>query len=521
MSRILSLLGLLLLSGCFPRSGYKTLERIAEEEKGEKRREEKKEEKAKGRLFIITHPSFADIYIDEIYEGKSPLETELEVGSHRIKAELEGYYPAFATVWVDSGVKLNYYFSLERIEYGEIEIKCNVDSAKVYIDGKYRGMAPGIIRRVPIHSNLLEVKKFGYQPFILSLSLKEGERLTLNIKLKLESLRIEELRVKPSVLAPESPPFARAPTIILRLSKPAKVGIKILDEIEGKEYSLFKERTIKREISRFRWKPERIEGGDIYRVIATAEDSLKRVEKETIIRVNPFTRWRSGEGIDGSPGLLLSPIARTIGTTTLGISGRSLFTQATDDGNPIINLISSISLIGSLKENTELRLSYLNLTIPPCPATDTSWVSNSLFGFSLHQVLFKNSLFGSFATGMGFNIGNIKSYGLRGWRGYLVYSKDILPISIHIAGGIKSEIKEDSLYLRPQLKGGVEVPLGKHLLFELSGNRSYERLFLGLELKYLIPSYPLNFGFTVLGYTEERGEYLLFYGLGIEAQWFR
>lgn len=515
MRRILFLSGLLLFSGCFPKSGYKTLKRIAEEEKGKETKEEKREEKAKGRFLIITDPSFADIYIDEIYQGKSPLETELEIGSHRIRAELEGYYPAFATVWVDSGARLNYYFSLERIKYAEIEIRCNVDSARVYIDGRYRGVAPGVIRKVPTRSQELEVKKFGYQPFLLSLSLRGGERLTLNIKLKPESLRIEELKVKPPILAPESPPFARVPTIILRLSKPAKVGIKILDEIRGEEYNLFKKRTIKREIYRFRWKPERIEEGNIYRVIATAEDSLKRVEREALIRIDPFTRWRSGGGFDGSPGLILSPIARTIGTTTLGISGRSLFTQATDDGNSIINLISSISLIGSLRENTELRLSYLNLTIPPCPATDTSWVSNSLFGFTLHQILFKNLLFGSFAMGIGCNIGNIQSYGLKGFRSYLVYSRDILPISLYIAGGIRAGGD-----LVSELRGGAEVPLGKNLLFELSGSRSSERLFLGLELKYLLPSYPLNLGLSLLGYTEERGEYLLFYGFGIETNWF-
>lgn len=530
-AKILLILGLLFLfPGCFPKSGYKTLERIANEEKEEKseedkKEEEKEEEKAKGRLFIITDPSFADVYVDHSYKGKSPLEIELEEGSYEIKTELEGYYPAFATVWVDPEEKLTYYFSLEEIRYAEIEIECNVDSARVYIDGKYRGIVPGVIKKVPTKSEVLEVKRFGYETFLISLALEEGERLMVDVELRPKPLRIEKVGVKPSFLAAKAPPFAQEPTIVLKLSRPARVDIKIMDEVKGETYTLFSDKPIKKEVSKFKWKPERIEREDIYRILAIAKDSSKEVKEETQIRVDPFTRWRSEGGIDGSSGLLLCPVARTIGTTTLGISGRFLSTKATDGKNSITNLLSSISLIGSFKERTEFRLSYFNLTIPPTPATDTLWVSNSLVGLSLHQVLFKNPLFGSFATGIAYNTGNIKSYNLRGLKNYWVYSKDIFPLSLHIGGEIRPEIVGNSLYWQPGIRGGLELPVGKNLLFELSINRTFrenpEKLFIGLEGRYLLPSYPLNFGFSVLGYTEEGGEYLLFYGIGIEIQWFR
>jgi hypothetical protein len=52
---------------------------------------------------VTTTPAHARIQIDDEARGKSPLTESLAVGSHRIRAVLEGHLPSDTTVFVDEG----------------------------------------------------------------------------------------------------------------------------------------------------------------------------------------------------------------------------------------------------------------------------------------------------------------------------------------------------------------------------------------------------------------------------------
>ncbi len=95
---------------------------------------------------ILSLPEGADVYIDGEYKGKTPLSLSLAdkiaIGSHRVKLSLGGYK--------DWEKKVHVLLSEERTivkaklekSRGMVEISSIPSSAKIYIDGEYKGDTP-------------------------------------------------------------------------------------------------------------------------------------------------------------------------------------------------------------------------------------------------------------------------------------------------------------------------------------------------------------------------------------------
>ena len=74
-----------------------------------------------GVLSISSNPIGADVYIDGVPKGVTPLEIEVEPGRHILRLELEGYKPIEKEISISAGDSLELSFGLER-EVGVIHI---------------------------------------------------------------------------------------------------------------------------------------------------------------------------------------------------------------------------------------------------------------------------------------------------------------------------------------------------------------------------------------------------------------
>jgi len=88
--------------------------------------EEDKNEKLTAKLVIVTDPSPADVYINNVFKGSTPLSIEIPPGQHRIRISIdENYVPEYITLVA---------FAKNKYEYN---IKLNLTSKGAYKAAQY------------------------------------------------------------------------------------------------------------------------------------------------------------------------------------------------------------------------------------------------------------------------------------------------------------------------------------------------------------------------------------------------
>lgn len=139
---------------------------------------------------IVTEPIGADIYIDSMFVGKSPvLNTSLQRGTHRIKAFYPSVFSWNATVLQDS---------LEVVEAGNLQkrmvlgrtlsVQTEPSGSTVLFNGRLLGVTPLYFCNVSSFAGNLMIQKDGYDSLVVPLN----ERSEGFIRLRLRPVRIPE-----------------------------------------------------------------------------------------------------------------------------------------------------------------------------------------------------------------------------------------------------------------------------------------------------------------------------------------
>ncbi len=127
-------------------------------------------QRAYGAISVNSNPQGADIYLDDNYEGLTPLDlTRIPVGSHTIRIVLPSYREWVSQIVVSADQISRIFVDLEpQPSYGSISIKCNQGEAKVFLNGTY------IKSTSLLYPTLLEDIKTGYYEVVI---IKEGFRV--------------------------------------------------------------------------------------------------------------------------------------------------------------------------------------------------------------------------------------------------------------------------------------------------------------------------------------------------------
>lgn len=136
-----------------------------------------------GSIYATSTPTNADIYIDSVYKGLTPvLVNNILVGSHTITASKLGYNSESKLVNVTNGATTNVSFTLS-LQTGNVYVTSNPSSANVYLDGSYKGLTPVTINNVQVGNHIVNLSKMGYGPKSSIVSVSPGLTTSVNFNL--------------------------------------------------------------------------------------------------------------------------------------------------------------------------------------------------------------------------------------------------------------------------------------------------------------------------------------------------
>ncbi|MDD1715410.1 MAG: PEGA domain-containing protein [Methanolinea sp.] len=141
-----------------------------------------------GSLRVASSPSGAEVFVDEIYRGYSPLSIgALSSGSHTVRLHLSGYQDYSMRASVSSGSETVVSASLVPVlqpSTGNILVSSVPDGASIYLDGNYRGITlkgnafdiPGVTPGI----HTVALQKDGYQDYSTTVGTSAGGTSTVS-----------------------------------------------------------------------------------------------------------------------------------------------------------------------------------------------------------------------------------------------------------------------------------------------------------------------------------------------------
>ena len=123
----------------FRLEGYKDVKQSVSMAAGERQTVAVKMEGLPARLTVVTEPDKAKVFVDENYQGTSPVTVASATpGEHVVRVELSGYAPVSRMVQLANGSEATEKITLESV-LGRIEVVTSPPGAKVSLDGKAVG----------------------------------------------------------------------------------------------------------------------------------------------------------------------------------------------------------------------------------------------------------------------------------------------------------------------------------------------------------------------------------------------
>ena len=128
----------------------------------------------------------SDIYVDEQYKGRGSWTGNLSEGSHFVEARKESHRDSEKNINLVLGKYEIITLNAPQPIYGFLEINSSPLRANIYIDGKLCGQTPKVLSDLLIGERELKLEKQGYLPLTKTISVVEGETLSLNETLQNE-----------------------------------------------------------------------------------------------------------------------------------------------------------------------------------------------------------------------------------------------------------------------------------------------------------------------------------------------
>lgn len=148
-----------------------------------RRRREPPPEPTTGTVVVHVAEAGAEIFIDEVPLGESPLEpVEQRVGAHTLRVRLPGYTEYTDIIHVEAGGILDVEVALLPLSY-VLEVSTEPAGAHVFVDGNYLGDSP-VELDVVEGSHSLRITHPGYQESVRSVEAVAGARDSLSIELE-------------------------------------------------------------------------------------------------------------------------------------------------------------------------------------------------------------------------------------------------------------------------------------------------------------------------------------------------
>ncbi|MEK6973630.1 MAG: PEGA domain-containing protein [Nanoarchaeota archaeon] len=137
-----------------------------------------------GNVNVKTDPVGANVYLDDIFRGASPVEmNNVERGNHTIFASLPQYQSAYLNIFVENNLTFFVFINLSLMsndsrnfgQVGNMDITTNPSGASIYLDGIYQGVSPIMINSVSVGTHRLEADLQGYNKIVYLVEVSAGQ----------------------------------------------------------------------------------------------------------------------------------------------------------------------------------------------------------------------------------------------------------------------------------------------------------------------------------------------------------
>ncbi|MCL0088559.1 PEGA domain-containing protein, partial [Dehalococcoidia bacterium] len=133
-----------------------------------------------GSLSITSQPPGAEVYVDGLFRGHTPLTLEeIAPGSYLLWVRLEGYEDWEKKVVVRAGITTRETAELKPPPTGSLSITSEPSGAEVYVDGLFRGHTPLTLEELPPRPYLLWVRLEGYEDWEKRVVVRAAETTSL------------------------------------------------------------------------------------------------------------------------------------------------------------------------------------------------------------------------------------------------------------------------------------------------------------------------------------------------------
>jgi hypothetical protein len=140
-----------------------------------------------GYLNVRTSRPGAEVFLDDKSAGsvgKTPIGFPLPKGKHVLWLELPGYEPVQQEVDVLLGEETTVKVELERVAYGVLAVKTNVDGSQIILDkNKEKKTLAPLSVELPPGSHHVQVKAKGMKPVKQNVAVEKGMQTTLLVRL--------------------------------------------------------------------------------------------------------------------------------------------------------------------------------------------------------------------------------------------------------------------------------------------------------------------------------------------------
>lgn len=130
---------------------------------------------------ITSNPVGADVSVDGVYKGVTPLKTTLSYGKHTLCLIKDGYYKVEKTIEVGDDAELISEKLSQIVD--KVKITSSPSGALVYLDGVKVGQTPFVKDDVLVGTHKIRIQKDGYESQNKTLIVKENLNNTLDVTL--------------------------------------------------------------------------------------------------------------------------------------------------------------------------------------------------------------------------------------------------------------------------------------------------------------------------------------------------
>ena len=136
-----------------------------------------------GMIRISSTPPNANVTVDDVFRGKTPIALEIEPGlEHNVQLFKSGFQAVKRSVLVESGQEQQLAVQLRPV-LGEIRVVGKPADASVYVGGVFKGKINSGFS-LPTQKQKIEVRREGYAPYEVLVTPRAGleQRVSINLK---------------------------------------------------------------------------------------------------------------------------------------------------------------------------------------------------------------------------------------------------------------------------------------------------------------------------------------------------